>query len=293
MIPPNPESEQPYSFSPAPVAVGGVGGSGTRVIASIMEHLGFHIGGDLNPARDNLAFTLLFKRKELWPLEEHADEIRRSLGIFLNDLYFHQALAEQDIAYIAALATRARYNAPELWLDERARWLLNPRPAPAKPARWGWKEPNTHIFLPALLTHIPNLKYIHVMRHGLDMAHSINQAQMHFWGEALTGESAADIGPEQSFAYWCAAHKRVATIGESMGGNFLLLNFDTFCQEPESGLEALTDFLGTDYDRHTQQELLPLVKRPSSVGRYRSKASIAASQEDLDILRALGFSDEQ
>ena len=48
-----------------PVVIGGVGGSGTRLIAQCLKETGFHIGTDLNVANDNLWFTLLFKRIEI------------------------------------------------------------------------------------------------------------------------------------------------------------------------------------------------------------------------------------
>ena len=47
-----------------PVAIGGVGGSGTRLIAQLLREAGFYLGGDLNPALDNRWFTLLFKRPD-------------------------------------------------------------------------------------------------------------------------------------------------------------------------------------------------------------------------------------
>mgnify|MGYP004007565703 CR=1 FL=1 len=68
----------------SPVAIGGIGGSGTRLIASVLRDIGFFLGADLNEASDNLWFTLLFKRMELWPLEENKEEISRALAIFLN-----------------------------------------------------------------------------------------------------------------------------------------------------------------------------------------------------------------
>ena len=47
---------------------------------------------------------------------------------------------------------------------------------------WGWKEPNTHMILPFLLKKYKNLRYIHIMRNGLDNAYSKNQnqTQCHF-----------------------------------------------------------------------------------------------------------------
>ena len=48
-----------------PVAIGGVGGSGTRLIAQILHEAGFYLGDDLSYAIDNLWFTLLFRRLEI------------------------------------------------------------------------------------------------------------------------------------------------------------------------------------------------------------------------------------
>ena len=53
------------NFSPKSpqVAVGGLGGSGTRLIANLLKLHGFYLGTDLNESLDNLWFTLIFKRK--------------------------------------------------------------------------------------------------------------------------------------------------------------------------------------------------------------------------------------
>jgi len=40
-----------------PVVIGGLGGSGTRTIAQLVQSLGVHMGTLLNPATDNLWFT--------------------------------------------------------------------------------------------------------------------------------------------------------------------------------------------------------------------------------------------
>ena len=64
----------------APIAIGGVGGSGTRVIASILKEVGIYIGGDLNHANDNLWFTLLFKHRDALNLNN--TEFNKRLAIF-------------------------------------------------------------------------------------------------------------------------------------------------------------------------------------------------------------------
>ena len=51
------------SLNPAaPVVIGGVGGSGTRLFARIFVQAGLFLGSDLNLENDNLWFTLLFRR---------------------------------------------------------------------------------------------------------------------------------------------------------------------------------------------------------------------------------------
>lgn len=274
----------------APVAIGGVGGSGTRVVAAILTRLGFFMGHDTNPANDNLAFTLLFKRSALWPLEKNRSQIERAIRIFLNAMYFRQPLAAADISYLESLADAARFNAPREWLLQRVRRLVDCPAAGGPPEIWGWKEPNTHIFLPSLVEQIPRLRYIHVMRHGLDMAYSKNQAQLQFWGEALTGIPDTSNSPEDSFRYWCAVHSRVARAGKRMGNNFLLLNFDEFCTHPDAGLEALLQFLGKTPDTEPMDELTEMVVRPDSIGRYLGRDRISASARDIELLQALGFS---
>ena len=68
-----------------PVIIGGVGGSGTRVVAEIIEHFGFYIGKDLDKARDNLWFLLLFKRPRWYRRAQHnRQNIFAGLSLFTN-----------------------------------------------------------------------------------------------------------------------------------------------------------------------------------------------------------------
>ncbi|MFT6289321.1 MAG: hypothetical protein ACJA09_004089 [Alcanivorax sp.] len=75
---------EPQTFNSLPVAIGGVDGSGTRLIADIMMQLGYELGTDLNGPKDNLAFSFLFKRAELWSLDDHREELNLALELFFN-----------------------------------------------------------------------------------------------------------------------------------------------------------------------------------------------------------------
>ena len=63
------------SNSPFPVIVGGIGGSGTRLVAGLLQIFGYYIGDDLNDSLDNHWFTLLFKRRSI---------------LLENDVQFHR-----------------------------------------------------------------------------------------------------------------------------------------------------------------------------------------------------------
>ena len=67
-----------------PVAIGGVGGSGTRVVAEVLKCLGFYLGSLLNSSLDNLWFTLLFKRPDWFQgcINGHPDQIKKGLTVF-------------------------------------------------------------------------------------------------------------------------------------------------------------------------------------------------------------------
>src|SRR5205085_158546 len=119
----------------------------------------------------------------------------------------------------------------------------------------GWKEPNTHIFLDRLQSAFPEMKYIQVMRNGLDMAYSSNQNQLRLWGPFIFGTRDYEVNPRWSLKYWCLVHHRIQSIGKTMPGRFLLLNYDDFCSSPQKGLHDLLDFLKVAVDATTEQSL--------------------------------------
>lgn len=271
------------------VAIGGVGGSGTRLIAALVAESGIFIGDDLNDSLDNLAFTLLFKRHDLLSLNEQ--QVDQDLALFAASMSgTGRPMAADEAAYLMQLAGTDRADHSATWLHERARALVTfsaaARPVAATVRQWGWKEPNTHILLPALIRNFPALRYIHVVRNGLDMAFSSNQNQLHYWADALLGESGMP-GPARALAYWCAVQERARTIGASMGDRFLWLDYDQFCLQPEAGLARLQRFLGLP---GATDAMRAMIAPPKSIGRFRHRDCSMFPARDLDRVARLGFS---
>ncbi len=270
-----------------PAVIGGIGGSGTRVFAAILKDLGFYLGDDLNRAHDNLWFTLLFKRQELWPPEDHSEELAELLRMFQSLMIDGTLPKDVDLNRVRGLALRMRPQHPTEWLTERVSSVLSSKRR-MEAGYWGFKEPNSHIFLPAMIEAMGTMKYIHVVRHGVDMAFSGNQNQLKFWGRQMLGRKVDFGSPSDSLAYWCASHRRVIQLGSVLGNRFLMLNYDAFCLSPESSLLSLMEFLGSD-DTSLVDLLIDKHVKPSSLSRYKSRDLSILSRADLDYVESLGF----
>jgi len=284
----------------SPFVIGGVGGSGTRVIAEILRAQGIYLGDDLNAASDNLWFTLLFKRAELFPDDNNLDEMNQGCDLFLKVMTWAQGVGQdvgpfltlQDHRFLNRLAAEDRLQHPKEWLKQRVDSIQLKFSGQQSDAtgnnRWGWKEPNSHFFVPYLKSRIPELRYIHVVRHGLDMAFSKNQNQLAFWGERLLGRPVDVNDPSDSLSYWCRVHQRVGRYADDLQGRFLSIDFDSFCVEPEKQMPELLDFVGVSGGDVALQSLD--VEPPGSTGRFRDRDLSVFRDEDLLFVQEMGFS---
>jgi hypothetical protein len=289
----------------APVIVGGVGGSGTRLIADILMELGYYIGSDLNESLDNLAVTLLFKRplwykKNIACIESH---VRRGLNILTRTVADQKPIMLNlyEIQYVInAALDMYRHGRDHLgnskgrWVVQRAVNVIKPKnPNLARFTGWGWKEPNSHIYLSFLQHYYSDIKYVHVIRNGLDMAYSSNQAQLRNWG-FIWGIDQARIEQNPQWAsleYWIQANHQAINVGRTMGsGKFMVLNYDQLCESPEEGLLRLFSFLevnpaNVDLDHYSGK-----IKMPKTTGRYRQFDWNVFEKRQVGCVRELGFS---
>ena len=203
-----------------PVAVGGVGGSGTRLIASMVASLGYQMGDNLNRSQDDLTFAVLFKRPDLYRdirgliPEDHPSAVVAA-GVFESIRSGQHGLGAEIMPMLSACLSIPSHDRQKMSLAgemlRRGKRLSRLGRAfrhtkPLEPGLWTWKEPNTLLFVPSLFRVIPGLRYIHVVRNGLSMATSKNKRQLDNWGflfgvadEArdLQIEAARLLGPRQ------------------------------------------------------------------------------------------------
>lgn len=285
-----------------PVIIGGVGGSGTRVVAEIINLLGFYIGDDLNPAKDNLWFLLLFKRPRWFRRARHdKHEIFTGLRL-LSKAMLHKIrpgwpevkFLIRAVLEISIFGHNYKGDGRGLWPFVRAWNMVAGHPKMIlNPNRWGWKEPNSHIYLDYLADFFSNIKYIHTIRHGLDMAFSDNQQQLYNWGPIFGLElpQTKSDEPAASLKFWIKSNQRVIESGQKLGDqNFLVVNFDRLCLSPESEIQKIVSFLNIEPNPEKLEALIRIPQKPKSLGRYRAHNISQFDPADLNELERLGFS---
>lgn len=268
-----------------PIAIGGIGGSGTRMVAQFFKELDYYLGGDLNEANDNLWFTLLFKRRSI--LVEPRAEFESAAEAFFQRMG-GGSISETVAQRLDALVTEARLQHSEEWLRARAASFCEADAEVVGDRRWVWKEPNTHIVVERLLEMAPRLRYIHVVRNGLDMAFSANQNQLQLWGAVFLNRDVT-LTARDSLAYWCAAHRRMLNLARRFRDRIMFLDFDAFCRDPKPWCYKMSAFVGATENREAVEALAEKVIVPKTVGIFREKGLSEFDRGDLEFVRDCGY----
>jgi hypothetical protein len=268
--------------APTPVAIGGVGGSGTRVVAALLHACGVYLGSDLNEAFDNLWFTLLFKRRRI--LIEGRAEFDDLFGLFARKMRSGVGPSPRELGRLAALAQYPRMDLTRAWLQARLDTLCVPVPRTA--SMWGWKEPNTHVVAERILASDDDVRYVHVSRHPLHIAFSSNQRQLAFWGPIFL-ERDVDPGPRDSFAYWCMAELRARSLAQKFPGRVHYVDFDRFCSAPVEESQRLLTALNIDVA--PPQDFTRRVRRPDAEASLEPRDPSNFRAADIEIAAALGY----
>lgn len=285
----------------APVVVGGVGGSGTRVVASVLDAAGVDVGADLNPSMDNLWFTLLFKSRRVHARMHH-DPLyaRRSFELFEKLSTGPGRLSAWEIARLASSAARVAVRGHNRFGHGRGRWALGRLRSMARvrgravSRRWGWKEPCSHLYVELLARHWPDAVYLHVVRDGRDMAFSDNVQDLYLWGPLLGVPPPRDGDDPDALAaallrHWAAANSWTLDVGTAaLGDRFVLLRFEDLCADPEATIDRLLERL--DVVAGVERAgLARLVRAPASLGRHHSREVPGLGPTEAEVLKRLGY----
>ncbi len=284
-----------------PIIIGGLGGSGTRIVAEILKKFGYYMGNDLNIANDNLLYTLLLKRPR-WFYKNFENKTRIKTGIKL----FHKLMVggkttiPENYFLLNAVITTAVFGRNLTgggqglsWPIERIHRLFQKNnQMNTQHVGWGWKEPNSYMLIDEFAEYFPNYRYIHTIRHGLDMAFSANQQQLYNWGpffDVDIPESRLDEA-RSSYKFWINVNQKILNFSERVGDDrVLFVIFDDLCLSPQDTIQKIMAFLDVEVDKEIFQEALEVPKPPGSMGRYKKEDFGLFDQADLEYLKHFGF----
>ena len=271
------------------IAIGALGGSGTRAIAQVLIDAGVYMGDNLNNANDNKLFTRLFKDPALFN-DADKTKIQERLSVFGEYMRTnHLSWKSTKLVLTASFRNSLTRNSFKFNMRVLGKTFSTPR----NRETWGWKEPNTQIYLQEIDAYFDNLKYLHVIRHGLDMAFSGNRKQLTNWGYRYN----IHIGPddtEQDIAYkqleyWIQSTREAIEKGEHLRGEFLLLNHSEFCARPKEQIDRMLDFIEIDVPPDKRTALYAIPRTPRTAGRFRQHDLGLFDQAQLDYVREMGF----
>lgn len=198
----------------------------------------------------------------------------------------------------------------EMWRDGEAKRFRYPRRMAAdfratisdhrqaigrRKRRWGWKVPRSILAFPFVHEFFPDMRAIHLVRDGRDMAYSANQNQARRYAAQFLDPSERERpAPIQSISFWAHVNLAAARYGErALGERYLRLRYEEVCADPAGMAARLVDFLDSPKSVEAMQEVAAAEIRPSSsIGRWRERdASEIADLERAggEALRALGY----
>lgn len=242
-----------------PVVIGALGGSGTRVVTSIVRDAGWWMGGRvIDATEDSLPMSAFLNR---W-FEALLDFPDVPPGIL------NQALADFRKA-----------------TDAHREGIRHPD------APWGWKNPRNMWLVPFYAFVFKGMKFIHLIRDGRDMSLSANRFLLETHGPRLLGPEWMNNPVAAQMELWRIGNPRAADSAALLPpGHYLLLRYEELCSKPRETVPHLLNFLGVG--QGMSEELVGKISPSDGIGRWRGVggAEMAAlTSQAKDELERFGY----
>lgn len=240
-----------------PIVIGGTGGSGTSALAKCMRTLGLDIGCG--------------ERDSEW----------RPMAKFVHR--WGRPLVAHELTGQPADLVKARFDLGAAIATHEGR---------RTDGVWGWKVPQCCLLLGFIYDCLPDMRYIHVVRDGRDMALSGNQSQADRYSDLWVSGKNSD-GPVRSAESWSIANCLVLDTGRALLGDRLMIaRYEDLTDRPIETLARLARFAGLTPSDMQLANAAEAVKPSEAVGRHRTLSTRevrAVTRAAEPALRAFGY----
>lgn len=232
--------ESSTSHEKQPIVIGGMGGSGTRLVAQLLMYAGVFMGSNRNYAEDALDFVPFYGSY---------------LGGNVGLTRMFQACASQHRVDI---------------------------PDPAM--RWGWKNPRSYLALEFIHHQFPDMRFVHVIRDGRDMAYAKTRNMRTYWSAEESGDL---ISPERAMTVWATTNVAAADYGESRMTGYTSIKFEDLCRKPRRAIRGLYEWLGLH--GIDVGGAVSLVNPPHTIGRWEQHEASVVVEIGREALQRFGY----
>jgi hypothetical protein len=263
-----------------PLIVIGMHRSGTTLVARLLRACGGHFGTELDGNSEPIqiirvnnallrCFGANWRRLPADLPERRRVRQRRAVRMLLRRHHWVWH------ALFDSFAEKAREGAPRpprlpvLWSPREVEW---PIPSGA-PALWGWKDPRTTLTLAVWLELFPHARIVHVIRSGVDVAHSLQQRSLR---HGVGAPECDDL--RRCFELWERYVEEGLGWRHLPASRYLELRYEALLEDPRRQLARVLEFAGADPAHAEREEVLRLCQRQSrsALGAHRPSAQAEA-----------------
>lgn len=239
------------SGAKSPILVIGMHRSGTSLLTRMLEEQGLFVGWRL-AANHEASF---FNKHNAWILASAGGRWDSPKAI--EHLLVDEAGCEMAISYL-----RSRLSSPAALEFLGPGRYLRYTSVFSISEPWGWKDPRTTITLPLWLRVFPDLRIIHLVRNGVDVATSLHRRQergrslarknvsryrhLHamFPKRGWFGTSPRAASWDGAFGLWEEYLEFAARSTAGLGDRLLSIRFESLLADPVRELGRALDFCG-------------------------------------------------
>ena len=251
----------PFLLSDNPVLVGGLGGSGTRIVCQILIDGGYYMGANLNSYNDSLDFVPFYEKWTNFYLQQRKTMTDRSFKQMIED-------------FQKGLSNHLKMFSPNT-------------------VNWGMKNPRSILLLPFFFSQFSNMRFIHVVRDGRDMIFSKNKNQLNKHGKVLLKKENFD--DYDNLSLWSKINQNARDYCEKkIKENYLIIKFEDLCNGPGQNIKKIFNFAGIL--NNNTNEIEKRITRPPTLGRWKKNEDQVLKKMttfDKTTLKRFGYFQDQ
>jgi len=275
-----------------PIVVVGMHRSGTSLVSRLLDQSGILMGKDLQSDHESRFFIGLNQ----WIYENAGADWARPGAV--SELVDFEPAREKVEQY---LRTRVSSRASRKFSGHSLRNGLFDLDCP-----WGWKDPRNGPALPFWQSIWPNMRIIHVMRHGVDVAASLHARSNRHWSDDISrfekwlpmyrwrsskspirrGQRAATLS--HALEFWAEQMNIEQTVLEGRE-DVLVVRYEDLLTDTEITLRQILDHISVPADSNLLSNLEGMVE-PSRAYAFRDDENLVAfAERNSETLEMFGY----